>query len=1102
MTTITINPSASNHDASQDGTGAVTLTGHLVATAGTHWLGLLLPGVTVPVGATINSATLYYKPFSTTRDDPGFNWYAEASDSASVFTTGASNVSGRSRTAAVTGDTATNIGTGSYRTVNITAQVDEVTTRTGWASGNNIALIADATAAADIWILSYDSGSGIWYVEIDYTAGRLTRTVSASGDDGAESTGGSMTLTTTTMDTDSVGDIMGFMFRGVQVPTGSSITTAYLKVYTNDSGRDSPNVTIKAQYNPAAFGTGSTNFSSRTMTTASASWVATDIGIGAYKNSPSLTSVLQEVVDNGGWTGAGDVAFFLIQNSASGWLRVASWDHATDPPPQLYVEWSDAPSPISGAGDVTLGAVTGSAAAVLPGHGVAASTLGAVTTSGAAALTTHGAGAVTLGAVTGTAAGVLPIKGAAGAAVGSFSLDIAAGGDDGHEDADGTVLLTASVVIVNSFTPHAGLLFRNVNIPAGATVTAAYINIVPNTYDDPNLVIWGEYDPASFAATSNNLSGRTRTTANVAWSAANIGLAAYHASPDISAVIQEIVDTVGWGSGDNLALHLIDNGGGLYFAADESVTYGPPQLVVEWTIAATGNEIDAVTGSGAAALATHGAADVTLGAITGAAVGGVISGAAGAATLDAITGTAAATLLTHADAAVTLGAVTSSAAGALAIVGAGSATLDAATTSGAGVLPLLGAADATLGAVTSSGAAVLTIVGAGAVTLGDVTTAGQGELGLEVGAGAGNVTLGATTGAATAMLLIVGAGASTLDAVTTEGAGALLVAAAGAATLGSTTTSGAGRVSIAASGAAALGAVTTESAALLPIGAGGDVATGDIVSTASGKLAIVGAAAVTLDTITGAAVGLLALAGAGSATIDALTATGAGAVATHGAGAASLADMTGAAASLLSTHGAGAASVTVVTSGAGAVAIRGAAAVALGAVTGAGAGVSTVVTLGAGDATLAPITGAAASVLATHGEGDAAITIIGAAVGRVLMLGSGAATLDAISASGAGVLPIKATGTAALTIERAAVAALAITGAGAADVTVTGQGVIGVTVFGAGAATLGAITGEAVAHAALVSVFIGSVTSPGKAGRVLYPTPRGSVRTAGNLRES
>jgi hypothetical protein len=1106
MTTITLNPSASNHDASQDGSGVVTLTGEIKATAGTHWAGLLLPGVTVPVGATINSATLYYKPYSTARDDPGFNWYAEAADNASVFTTTGSSISSRSRTTAVTGDTATNIGTGSYRTVDVTAQVDEVTTRAGWASGNNIVLIADATAAADIWILSYDSGSGIWYVEIDYTAGVFTRTVSASGDDGAESTGGSMTLTTTTMDVDGVGDIMGFMFRGVQVPTGSSITTAYLKVYTNDSGRDSPNVTIKAQYNPAAFGTGSTNFSSRTMTTASASWVATDIGIGAYKNSPSLTAVLQEVVDNGGWTGAGDVAFFLIQNSSSGWLRVASWDHATDPPPQLYVEWSDALTPIEGEGASTLGAVTGSAAAVLPGHGTAASTLGAVTTSGAAALTVSGAGAATLGAVTGAAAGVLPIKGAAGAAVGSFSLDIAAGGDDGYESADGTVNTSAAWLDLYGGATG-GLLFRNVAIPAGATVTSAYLNVRPYSTgaDSPNLTIRGEYDPATFTTADYNLSDRTKTTANVVWNAANIGADDYKPSPDISGVIQEIVDTVGWGGGDNLALYLIDNdaGGGLAIATLEySPTYPPPQLVVEWSLPATSNEIDAVTGSGAATLATHGAADVTLGAITGAAVGGVISGASGAATLDAITGTAAATLLTHADADATLGAATSSGAGALAIVGAGSATLDAATTSGAGVLPLLGAADATLGAVTSSGAAVLTIVGAGAAALGDVTTAGQGELGLEVGAGAGNVTLGATTGTATAMLLIVGAGASTLDAVTTEGAGALLVAATGAASLEATTTSGAGRVSIAASGAAALGAVTTEAASLLPIGAGGDVATGDIVSTASGKLAIVGTAAVTLDTITGAAAGLLNLAGAGAATLDATTASGAAVLVTHGAGAATLGAITGAAASLLATHGAGAASVTIVTSGAGAVAIRGAAAVALGAVTGEGAGVSTVVTLGAGDATLAPITGVATSVLATHGEGDAAITIIGAAVGRVLMLGSGAATLDDVGTSGAGVLPIRATGAAALTIEGAAVAALVITGAGAASVTIVGAATGGMVMYGVGAATLGAITGEAVAHAALVSVFIGSVTSPGKTGRVLYPTPRGSVRTAGNLRES
>jgi len=170
MTLITINPSASNHDASQDGSGVITLTGEIKLTAAAHWCGLLLAGVSIPTGATVNSATLYYKAYKTTRDDPAINWYGEAADNAGVFTTGASDISGRSRTTAYTGDTATGIGTGSYRTVNIKGIVDEVRARGGWSSGNNIALIGDPQSACDIWINAYDTGANIWYVEIDYTA--------------------------------------------------------------------------------------------------------------------------------------------------------------------------------------------------------------------------------------------------------------------------------------------------------------------------------------------------------------------------------------------------------------------------------------------------------------------------------------------------------------------------------------------------------------------------------------------------------------------------------------------------------------------------------------------------------------------------------------------------------------------------------------------------------------------------------------------------------------------------------------------------------------------------------------------------------------------
>jgi len=172
MTTITINPSASNHDAWEAQTGAITLTGEVRVAAGTAWGGLLVPGVTVPSGATINSATLYYRSTTTLHDDPDLNWYAQAADNAGEFTTTSYDISGRTRTTAVTQDTATGIGTASYRTVNITSQVAEVIGRGGWASGNNIALIADGrSASTDLWLRGYDSGGSVWYVEIDYSTG-------------------------------------------------------------------------------------------------------------------------------------------------------------------------------------------------------------------------------------------------------------------------------------------------------------------------------------------------------------------------------------------------------------------------------------------------------------------------------------------------------------------------------------------------------------------------------------------------------------------------------------------------------------------------------------------------------------------------------------------------------------------------------------------------------------------------------------------------------------------------------------------------------------------------------------------------------------------
>ena len=170
MTTLTINPSDSAHDAWESGAAAMTLTGEIKLTAATAWGGLFLPNVTIPAGSTINSATLYYQASATSHDDPVVTWYAQAADTASAFSGSASDISSRSRTTANASDSATGIGNSSYRSVTITTLIAEVAGRGGWGSGNNMALIADAGSGIDLWIRSYDTGGDVWYVEIDYTA--------------------------------------------------------------------------------------------------------------------------------------------------------------------------------------------------------------------------------------------------------------------------------------------------------------------------------------------------------------------------------------------------------------------------------------------------------------------------------------------------------------------------------------------------------------------------------------------------------------------------------------------------------------------------------------------------------------------------------------------------------------------------------------------------------------------------------------------------------------------------------------------------------------------------------------------------------------------
>ncbi|MCD6198999.1 MAG: hypothetical protein J7K15_10600 [Deltaproteobacteria bacterium] len=113
-----------------------------------------------------------------------------------------------------------------------------------------------------------------------------------------------------------------------------------------------------------------------------------------------------------------------------------------------------------------------------------------------------------------------------------------------------------------------GVRFQNIKIPQGADITNAYIEF--ETYadyggnqTDISLSINGETSDsaARFETTDHNISGRTTTTASVDWEVSSWDtVGETHQSPDLKAIVQEIVNRGGWSEGNSMAFIITNPG--------------------------------------------------------------------------------------------------------------------------------------------------------------------------------------------------------------------------------------------------------------------------------------------------------------------------------------------------------------------------------------------------------------------------------------------------------------------------------------------------------------------------------------------------------------
>lgn len=159
---------------------------------------------------------------------------------------------------------------------------------------------------------------------------------------------------------------------------------------------------------------------------------------------------------------------------------------------------------------------------------------------------------------------------------------------------------------------HAFVRFPNVDIPQGATIESAFIRITreaqATTGTASNIVTkiyFNDVDDATVPTNYPDFNAKAVTTAAVDWDDfTNLNQQGAHMdSPDISAVIQEIVDRGGWASGNAMMLLWKDDGtpaaeNRVFPASLDSTTEPPIQLVVSYTIPTGGAWTGLVTAGG------------------------------------------------------------------------------------------------------------------------------------------------------------------------------------------------------------------------------------------------------------------------------------------------------------------------------------------------------------------------------------------------------------------------------------------------------------------------------------------------------------------------
>lgn len=485
-------------------------------------VGMRFNNVLVPQNAGIVDAYIQFQADETGSTNTELSIQGEAVDTASPFVGVTNNISDRPTTAAsvawspppwnIVGESGTD-----QRTPSLQGPLQEIVSRPGWTLGNSLAVIVRGTGKRTAESFNGNSGAAP-LLHIVYTTGNTPPVVNAGNDD--------------------------------SVAVTESISLAGS---ASDDGNPNPPATVTTQWSKVS-GPGTVSFSSP----GSLNPTATFTEVGNY--------ILQLVADDSVLQGTDLVTITVTPSAGNSPPVVFAGDDATVAIPSAYLFGSvtddGIPSP-PGVVTTLWSQLSG------PGTVVFTPTDAPTTTADFS-----DSGIYTLQLIADDSelqssddVIITVLNNSGGATV---DVRVANNTDDAEEKANGEVSHSSSdlELVFDKSDQTVGMRFNGLTIPPGSTVTNAFIQFqVDEVSTAPtNLLIQGEAtdNAVTFAGVDNNISSRPVTSASVSWipedwNTKNVA-GPDQQTPDISTVIQEIVNQPGWNSGNSLVIVISGTG--------------------------------------------------------------------------------------------------------------------------------------------------------------------------------------------------------------------------------------------------------------------------------------------------------------------------------------------------------------------------------------------------------------------------------------------------------------------------------------------------------------------------------------------------------------